>query len=79
MSFELPADHELDVRGLSCPLPVIRTRKSLDILASGQVLKVLSSDPGAVNDFKALVRAVGVELLAQDTCNGELRFLIRKP
>jgi tRNA 2-thiouridine synthesizing protein A len=72
-------DHELDVRGQACPLPVINTRKFLGTLASGETLKVLSSDPGAANDFRALAHAVGVELLVQDERNGELLFLIRKP
>jgi tRNA 2-thiouridine synthesizing protein A len=79
MSTEHLFDYELDVRGLSCPLPVINTRKFLDTLASGEILRVLSSDPGAANDFRALVHAIGVELLVQDVRNGELLFLIRKP
>ena len=73
------ADHELDVRGLSCPLPVINTRKFLDTLAPGETLKVLSSDLGAANDFRALVNAVGAELLAQESGGDEIRFWIRKP
>jgi len=72
-------DHELDVRGLSCPLPVVKTRKALDGLASGQTLKVLTSDPGAASDFRALVNAVGLELLSLETQRGELQFVIRKP
>jgi tRNA 2-thiouridine synthesizing protein A len=79
VSTEQRFDHELDVRGLSCPLPVIKTRKLLDGLAAGEILKVLSSDPGSANDFRALVHVIGVELLALDERNGEIQFLIRKP
>lgn len=71
--------HELDVRGQACPLPVVKTRKFLDTLASGEILKVLSSDPGAANDFRALVHAIGAELLVQEVRHDELQFLIRKP
>jgi TusA-related sulfurtransferase len=67
-------DHELDVRGLSCPLPVINTRKFLNTLASGEILRVLSSDPGSANDFRALVHAIGAEILAQDIGGDELQF-----
>lgn len=79
MPAEQHFDHELDVRGLACPLPVINTRKFLDTLTSGEILKVLSSDPGAANDFRALVHIIGMELLFQDERNGEIQFLIRKP
>jgi tRNA 2-thiouridine synthesizing protein A len=79
MPLEQHPDHELDVRGLSCPLPVINTRKFLNTLTSGETLKVLSSDPGSANDFRALVHALGAELLAQETGGDEFQFLIRKP
>jgi tRNA 2-thiouridine synthesizing protein A len=72
-------DRELDVRGLACPLPVINTRKAINDLASGQTIRVLTSDPGAASDFRALIHAVGLQLLAQETRNDELHFLIRKP
>jgi tRNA 2-thiouridine synthesizing protein A len=78
MSHEQRVDHELDVRGLSCPLPVINTRKFLNTLGSGEILRVLSSDPGSVNDFRALVHAIGSEILAQEIGGDELQFLIRK-
>lgn len=74
VSFEQCFDHELDVRGLSCPLPVINTRKFLNTLASGEILRVLSSDPGSANDFRALVHAIGAEILAQDIGGDELQF-----
>ncbi len=46
-------DRELDTRGLNCPLPILRTKKALNELQSGQVLKVVSTDPGSVKDFEA--------------------------
>ena len=55
-------DKELDARGLNCPLPILRTKKALAELQSGQVLKVLATDPGAVKDFQAFSRQTGHEL-----------------
>ena len=79
MTTGLDFDKELDVRGLACPLPVIHTRKALNDLQSGQTLRVLSSDPAADSDFRALVHAIGLELLSREFQNGELNLLIRKP
>ena len=67
-------DKELDTRGLNCPLPILKAKKSLAVMNSGQVLKVLSTDPGAQRDFEAFARQTGNELLAQET-EGD-RFLI---
>ena len=67
-------DVELDTRGLNCPLPILKAKKSLTAMTSGQVLKVLATDPGALRDFEAFARQTGNELLAQVT-EGE-RFLI---
>jgi len=72
-------DHELDVRGQACPLPVINTRKAVNGLESGKIIRVLTSDPGAASDFHALIHAIGLELLSQETLDGELSFVIRKP
>ncbi len=52
-------DKELDARGLNCPLPILRTKKALAELQSGQVLKVVATDPGAVKDFQAFSRQTG--------------------
>jgi tRNA 2-thiouridine synthesizing protein A len=72
-------DHEIDVRGLSCPLPILSTRKSLDILNNGEVLKVISNDKGCVNFFESMVRQTGLELLSWNEQEGEFRFFLRKP
>jgi tRNA 2-thiouridine synthesizing protein A len=60
-------DIELDTCGLNCPLPILKAKKSLSAMRSGEVLKVLSTDPGALRDFQAFARQTGNELLAQET------------
>jgi tRNA 2-thiouridine synthesizing protein A len=69
---------ELDCRGLSCPLPIIKTKKAIDALAPGEVLKMVATDPGSVNDMAAWVRKTGNELVGTDETGGEFAFLIRK-
>ena len=71
-------DKELDARGLNCPLPILRTKKALADLHSGQVLKVLATDPGAVKDFQTFSRQTGHELLAHDEANREFIFFMKK-
>jgi tRNA 2-thiouridine synthesizing protein A len=58
------ADRELDVRGLNCPLPILRAKKVLGDLSAGQVLKVMATDPGSVKDFQAFCKQTGNELLS---------------
>lgn len=71
-------DQELDCRGLNCPLPILRTKQALGQIASGQVLKVLATDPGAVKDFQAFAKQTGNELLDSSEASGEYRFTLRK-
>ena len=71
-------DKELDARGLNCPLPILRTKKSLTDMLSGQVLKILATDPGSVKDFQAFSRQTGNELLSADTVDNEFVFLMKK-
>jgi tRNA 2-thiouridine synthesizing protein A len=71
-------DKELDTRGLNCPLPILRTKKSLTDMTSGQVLKILATDPGAVKDFQAFSKQTGNELLASDQQAGEFIFFMKK-
>jgi tRNA 2-thiouridine synthesizing protein A len=72
-------DKELDARGLNCPLPILRTKKALAELASGQVLKVLATDPGALKDFQAFSRQTGHELLSHsEDERREFTFFMRK-
>ena len=72
------ADMELDARGLNCPLPILRAKKSMQELSPGQVLKVLATDPGSVKDFEAFSRQTGSELLQSEEQNGEFVYLLRK-
>jgi tRNA 2-thiouridine synthesizing protein A len=71
-------DKELDARGLNCPLPILRTKKALSDLASGQVLKVLATDPGAVKDFQTFSKQTGHELLSHAEANKEFTFFMKK-
>jgi len=72
------ADMELDARGLNCPLPILRAKKSMNELASGQVLRILATDPGSVKDFEAFSKQTGNELLESGEQNGEFVYLLRK-
>ncbi|MDR3483204.1 MAG: sulfurtransferase TusA family protein [Burkholderiaceae bacterium] len=69
---------ELDARGLNCPLPILKTKKALADMTSGQILRVLATDPGSVRDFQAFARQTGNELLSQTEENKEFIFLMRR-
>lgn len=71
-------DIELDARHLACPLPVLRTQRTLLHMQSGQVLRVVATDPGAANDFSEFCRQTGNELLSSIAHGGEFVFLIRR-
>jgi len=71
-------DKELDARGLNCPLPILRTKKALTDMSTGQVLKVLATDPGAVKDFAAFSRQTGNPLLSSETADKEFIFFMQK-
>jgi len=71
-------DKLLDARGLNCPLPILRTKKALTDLASGQVLKIVATDPGSVKDFQAFSKQTGNDLLSSETGNGEFTFFMKK-
>ena len=71
-------DKELDARGLNCPLPILRTKKSLNDMVSGQILRVVATDPGAVKDFQAFAKQTGNELLSTETASNEFIFLMKK-
>ncbi len=72
------ADRELDARGLNCPLPILRTKKSLNDMQSGQLLRVRATDPGSVRDFQAFARQTGHQLLSSGAVGDEFVFLLRK-
>jgi tRNA 2-thiouridine synthesizing protein A len=71
-------DKELDARGLNCPLPIVRTKKSLNDMVSGQILRVVATDPGSVKDFQAFSRQTGNELLSAETATNEFVFFMKK-
>ncbi len=71
-------DLELDARGLNCPLPILRAKKSIQGLSSGQVLRIVATDPGSVKDFEAFCKQTGNELLDSTQQGGEYLFDIRK-
>ena len=71
-------DKELDARGLNCPLPILRTKKALTDMLSGQVLKVLATDPGSVKDFAAFSKQTGNPLLSSEKADAEFVFFMKK-
>jgi len=71
-------DKDLDVRGLNCPLPILRAKKALADIKSGQVLRVLATDPGAVKDFQAFARQTGNELLSHAEEDKIFTFFMKK-
>ncbi len=71
-------DKELDARGLKCPLPILRTKKALVELKSGQVLRILATDPGSVQDFAAFSRQTGNALLGSQSHEGEFEFFMQR-
>jgi tRNA 2-thiouridine synthesizing protein A len=71
-------DKELDARGLNCPLPILRTKKTLAEINAGQVLKIVTTDPGAVKDMQAFAKQTGNELVSSAESGGEYVFFMRK-
>lgn len=75
----ITADKEIDTRGLNCPLPILRAKKALADMTTGQVLKIVATDPGSMRDFQAFSKQTGNELLVQQTVNKEfIHFLKRR-
>jgi TusA-related sulfurtransferase len=72
------ADKELDTRGLNCPLPILKAKKALADMASGEVLKVMATDPGSVRDFQAFARQTGNDLVQQDNVGQEFVHFLRR-
>lgn len=73
-----PYHREIDTCGLSCPLPILRAKKALADMQSGQVLKVVSTDPGSVRDFQAFARQTGNVLLGQSKSDKEFLHYLRR-
>ena len=71
-------DRDLDVKGLNCPLPILRTKKLLAEMESGQLLRVQATDPGSVKDFAAFAKQTGNELLEQQEVNRVFEFYLKR-
>lgn len=74
----MQATKELDARGLNCPLPILRTKKSMTELAAGDILKIVATDPGSVKDMEAFCRQTGNTLLESRQETGAYTFFVRK-
>jgi TusA-related sulfurtransferase len=71
-------DRELDARGLNCPLPILKAKKALSDMQSGETLRVMATDPGSVRDFQAFAKQTGNELLEQQTIGIEFYHVMRR-
>ena len=69
---------ELDTRGLNCPLPILKAKKALADMASGDLLKVVSTDPGSMRDFQAFAKQTGNDLIEQSSVADEFIHLLRR-
>lgn len=74
----MQVDKEVDARGLNCPLPILRAKKALAELASGQLLKVVSTDTGSIRDFQAFAKQTGNELVEQQTVGDDFIHVLRR-
>jgi tRNA 2-thiouridine synthesizing protein A len=69
---------DLDARGLNCPLPILKAKKALAEMQSGEVLRIVATDSGSVRDFQAFAKQTGNALLSHTQTNGEFTFLMRR-
>jgi tRNA 2-thiouridine synthesizing protein A len=74
----MDAQKEIDTRGLNCPLPILKAKKALADMRSGELLRVVATDPGSVRDFQAFARQTGNELVEQTSGNDEFIHLLRR-
>ena len=70
--------HQVDARGLACPMPIVKTAQAIATMSSGELLEVLATDPGSTKDFVAWSRTTGHALVEQDEEGGVFRFLLRR-
>lgn len=78
MSADIKADQVLDAKGLSCPLPILKTKKAVEAMTKGQVLRVETTDPGSKNDMNSWAKRTGNEILKVDEGPGVFTFYIKK-
>jgi tRNA 2-thiouridine synthesizing protein A len=69
---------DLDARGLNCPLPILKAKKALAEMKSGEILRIVATDPGSVRDFQAFAKQTGNELLEQREANKEFEFFMKR-
>jgi len=74
----MQADKEIDTRGLNCPLPILKAKKALAEMVTGQTLKVVATDPGSMRDFQAFAKQTGNELVAQENVGEEYIHVLRR-
>ena len=74
----METNKEIDTRGLNCPLPILKAKKALADMASGQLLKVLATDSGSLRDFQAVAKQTGNELVEQQTVGAEYIHVLRR-
>ena len=74
----MDAQKEVDARGMNCPLPILKAKKALADMSSGELLKVIATDPGSMRDFQAFARQTGNELVEQTAVNDEFIHLLRR-
>ncbi len=70
--------HRVDARGLSCPLPIVRTAIAIRVLQPGELIEVLATDPGSAKDFTAWAKTTGHELVESSATHDVLRFVLRR-
>jgi tRNA 2-thiouridine synthesizing protein A len=75
---EQEMDMELDTKGMNCPLPVLKAKKALSQLEAGNILKILATDPGSVEDFGAFCRSGGHELIESSEAEGVFTYILKK-
>ena len=74
----LEVSEELDCRGMNCPLPILKTKKAIEKLSSGQILKMTATDPGSANDMAAWSTRTGNDIVEKEEANGEYVFYVKK-
>ena len=78
MSADIKVDQVLDAKGMSCPLPILKTKKAVEALSKDQVLKVETTDPGSKNDMASCAKRTGNEILSMEESSGTFTFYIKK-
>jgi TusA-related sulfurtransferase len=78
MDTDISIDKEIDTRGLNCPLPILKAKKALSDMDSGQLLRVVATDPGSMRDFQAFAKQTGNELVQQSTVGTEFIHVLRR-